>query len=72
MYLTTIDEVKDYANVFNTEDNIVNNELIRIAEEHLTGNDRITYLKMKSGTKVSKNDLAKLTQTIQQILKDHG
>lgn len=72
MHLTTIDEIKDYANIFNEEDNMVNNELIKIVEEHLVGDDRITYLKVKSGTKVSKADMIKLTEKLQQIISDHG
>ena len=72
MHLTTIDEIKDYANIFNTEDDVVNNELIRIVEEHLVGDDRITYLKVKSGSKVSKADMVKLTEKLQQIINDHG
>lgn len=72
MHLTTIDEIKDYANIFNTEDDVVNNELIRIVEEHLVGDDRITYLKLKSGSKVSKADMVKLTEKLQQIINDHG
>lgn len=72
MHLTTIDEIKDYANIFNQEDNVVNNELIKIVEEHLVGDDRITYLKVKSGSKVSKADMIKLTEKLQQIISDHG
>lgn len=72
MHLTTIDEIKNYANIFNQEDNVVNNEIIKIVEEHLAGDDRITYLKLKAGSKVSKADINKLTIKLQQIMNDHG
>lgn len=72
MHLTTIDEIKDYANIFSEDDNMVNNELIKIVEEHLVGDDRITYLKVRGGSKVSKADMLKLTQKLQQIINDHG
>jgi hypothetical protein len=73
MYLTTIDEIKDYANTFlcNTSQNIDNNEILEILDEKLNDNYRIIYLKLKTGTKVSKSDQEKLTTKIKQILQDH-
>lgn len=73
MYLTTIDEIKDYANTFlcNTSQNIDNNEILEILDEKLNDDYRIIYLKLKTGTKVSKSDQEKLTAKIKQILKNH-
>ena len=76
MHLTTIDEIKDYGNSFTSdEDSLINNisskEILTIVEKHLNGEDRTIYLKVKSGSKVSKSDMKKLTAKLQQILKDH-
>jgi DNA-directed RNA polymerase specialized sigma24 family protein len=77
MHLTTIDEVKDYGNAFSSDENslinsISTNEILSLVEKHLIGDERVTYLKVKSGSKVSKNDMKKLTIKLQQIIKDHG
>lgn len=77
MHLTTIDDIKDYSNTFiSNEDQLVlditNQEIIKLLEENLTGDDRSTYLRLKSGSKVSKADSSKLMVTIKQILKNHG
>ena len=77
MHLTTIDEIKDYGNAFNSgDDSLINSvsskEILTIVEKHLNGEDRIIYLKVKSGSKVSKGDMKKLTTKLQQIIKDHG
>ena len=77
MHLTTIDEIKDYGNAFSSDDNSLINsistkEILSLVEKYLTGDERITYLKVKSGSKVSKSDMEKLTVKLQQIMKDHG
>jgi hypothetical protein len=77
MHLTTIDEIKDYSNAFCSEDsvltnNIASNEIFNLLEVHLTGEYRTLYLKVKSGIKVNKADMDKLTEKLQEILKDHG
>lgn len=77
MYLTTIDEIKDYGNVFSTDEslltnNISSNEIFNLADQHLTGDDRTTYLKVKSGTKVSKIEMDKLGISLQEIIKNNG
>jgi DNA-directed RNA polymerase specialized sigma24 family protein len=73
MYLTTIEEIKDYASFFfcNTSENADNNEILQILDEKLNDDYRIIYLKLKTGTKVSKSDQEKLTAKIKQILQDH-
>jgi hypothetical protein len=73
MYLTTIEEVKDYGNIFNTDsisilDNISNKEIINIIETKLVDEYRIIYLKMKDGSKVSKQDTQKLLLKIKEII----
>jgi DNA-directed RNA polymerase specialized sigma24 family protein len=77
MHLTTIDEVKDYGNVFSSDDsllfnNIATNEILELCETHLTGEDRIIYLRVKGGAKVSKSDMDKLSIKLKQIISDHG
>lgn len=76
MHLTTINETKDYSYIFCSDndpvDSIDNKEIILLIEKHLTGEDRVTYLKIKNGSKVNKADTTKLIQTIQQILKNHA
>jgi len=70
MHLTTIEETKDYANVFADSKNISleNNELIKILDETLNGEFRSIYLKLKNGTKVNKTDKEKLLSRIREIL----
>lgn len=77
MHLNTIDEIKDFANAFSSEDNLLLNdistgEILELVETHLNGEDRTTYLKVKSGAKVTKAEMTKLTTRLQQILKDHA
>lgn len=77
MHLNTIDEIKDFANAFSSEENLLlndisTNEILQLVETHLNGDDRTTYLKVKSGAKVTKAEMTKLTTRLQQILKDHA
>ena len=74
MHLTTIDEIKDYSNVFSgfLDDDMGNNEIINLIEEHINGEDRIIYLKVKNGSKVTKSEMNRLTFKLQQIISDHG
>lgn len=78
MHLTTIDEIKNYGSVFSSDDDgffnfISNKEIIDIIENNLIEDNRMTYLRIKSGVKVSKAEKEKLIETIKQILKDyHG
>lgn len=77
MHLNTIDEIKDYSSTFVSDnfsllDNISNKEIFKLIEEHLTGEDRIIYLKIKDGSKVSKKDMTKLVNKIKQVIQDHG
>jgi len=74
MYLTTIDEVKDYGNTFQADnlsilDNISNSEIIDILEEKLIDEHRTIYLKMKDGSKVSRSDTQKLLSKIKEIIE---
>jgi len=73
MHLTTIDEIKNYGNLFSnniTDNNVANQEIIQLIEKKLTGDDRIIYLKLKGGTKVNKADMIKLTNKIKEILEE--
>lgn len=69
MHLTTIDEIKNYSNIF-ADDHISldNKEIIQILDEKLTGDIRTIYLKLKSGTKVNKADQTKLVNKIKELL----
>lgn len=76
MHLSTIDEIKDFANAFANKDilshNIETSEILKLIETHLNGEDRIIYLKIKSGTKVNKQEINKLSIKLQQIIKNYG
>lgn len=77
MHLTTIDEVKDYGNVFDSEENllintIANNEIFNLIEKHLNGEYRTIYLKVRNGSKVNRNDMTKLTNKIKDIMGKYG
>lgn len=52
----------------NLEDEAEKNEISRICNEHLTGEMRTLYLKVKSGIKISKSDNLKLADTIRKLL----
>lgn len=73
MHLTTIDEIKNYGNLFSnniTDNNVANQEIIQLIEKSLTGDERVIYLKLRGGTKVNKADMAKLTNKIKEILEE--
>ena len=77
MHLTTIDEIKDYTNTFCSDDNyltniITNNEIFNLIEQHLNGEYRTIYLKVRSGAKVIKADMDKLIVKLKEILQNHG
>jgi len=75
MHLTTIDEVKNYSNVFQDSKNeepllneLENQEIINILEENLIDSYRSIYLRLKSGGKVSKMEKNKLCNKIKEII----
>lgn len=69
MHLTTIDDVKNYGNIFvDGESNIENAEIIKIIDEQLSGEFRSIYLRIKNGSKVNKSDRDKLASKIKEIL----
>ena len=69
MHLTTIDEIKDYGNLFFLNDTSAENiEILNFLDEHLTGEIRSIYIKLKHGNKISKADRDKLTESIEEIL----
>jgi DNA-directed RNA polymerase specialized sigma24 family protein len=69
MHLTTVNELKDYSNIFfdssATPDQI---ETLQIIENNLSGEYRTIYLKLKNGTKVTKAEKNKLLIKIREIL----
>lgn len=71
MHLTTIDEIKDYGNIF-IDNNIEDSEIISTIEANINGEERSIYLKVKDGSKVNKADMLKLVEKIREILNDHG
>lgn len=69
MHLTTIDEIKNYGNIF--LDNSFQHdskEIIDILDEELCGDYRIIYLRIKNGNKVTKLDKLKLLSKVKEIL----
>ena len=47
-------------------------QILKLLDEAIPAQHRSTYLKLKYGDKVYKNDLTKLLNCIKEILKDHG
>lgn len=72
MYWSTIEEIKDYSNVFTDDSNLNINdkEILDILDAKLNGEYRIIYLKLRSGSKVNKADMEKLINQIKIILGD--
>lgn len=69
MHLTTIDELKDYSNIFlGYENNIDNKEIFKILDQNLIGEHRAIYLKILGGNKVNKIETDKLIDKIKEIL----
>lgn len=69
MHLTAIDDVQNYGNIFiDSESQIENQEIINILDEKLHGELRSIYLRIKNGSKVSKNDRDKLANKTREIL----
>lgn len=76
MHLSTIDELKDYGSAFTTQEDslfsqISNSEIVNKIEENLSGDNRVVYLKLKNGGKVSKSDSEKLMSEIKKILEEN-
>jgi hypothetical protein len=76
MHLSTIDELKDYGSAFTTQEDslfsqISNGEIVNKIEENLSGDNRVVYLKLKNGGKVSKSDSEKLMSEIKKILEEN-
>jgi len=73
MYLNTIDDTKNFANMFlSNEENFQHKEIIQILDEKLSGEDRLIYLKLKNGNKVSKVETNKVLIKIKEILGDQN
>lgn len=72
MYWSTIEEIKDYSNIFTDDSNLNINdkEILDILDAKLNGEYRIIYLKLRSGSKVNKADMEKLINQIKIILGD--
>lgn len=69
MHLTTIEEIKDYGNIFlQNSVSIEDQEIMKILDEKLSGEIRSIYLKLKGGSKIPKADRNKLLSKIQEIL----
>jgi hemolysin activation/secretion protein len=71
-----IDDLQDSSPRNHKSDNIpemvFNHQVIDLLDEHLPAQYRETYLRLKYGEKIYKNDLKKLQTIIQQILEEHG
>lgn len=71
MYLNTIDDLNDnISQIKSHSQNAETKETISLIEEALTGENRHTYLKIKYGNKVYKNEAQKLIKKIQEILNE--
>jgi hypothetical protein len=56
----------------NIPDMVFNHQVIDLLDQHLPAQYRETYLRLKYGEKIYKNDLKKLQVIIQEILEEHG
>lgn len=77
MHLTTIDEIKDYDNSFSSNEDLLikdieTSEIINLLDTHLNGEHRILYLKVKSGDKLNKGDMLKLSIKLKEIMDKHA
>jgi len=76
MYFTTIDEVKNYGNAFEDQNedpllkSIGNQEILNLLDEKLNDEYRTIFIRMKSGSKVSKLDQSKLLSKIKELIRD--
>jgi hypothetical protein len=75
MYLNTIEEIKDYGSAFTSDDdsilnNLSTNEILSLIDEKINGEERVIYLKFRSGIKVGKSDMTKLTAKLREILSN--
>ncbi|MAR20524.1 MAG: hypothetical protein CMD25_00435 [Flavobacteriales bacterium] len=51
---------------------VSNKQVLKILDENIPAQHRSTYLKLKYGDKIYKNNLNKLLECIKTILKEHG
>jgi len=76
MYLTTIDEIKNYSIIFSNKTNstssIEDQEIIDLIEQHITGEERVIYIKLKHGNKINKSDMSKLISKLQEIIENNA
>ena len=71
MHLTTIDEIKDFGNIF-VDRSVENSEIIDIIEQNINGEERSIYLRLKFGEKINKTDMLKLVDKLKEILHNYG
>lgn len=70
MHLTNIE---DESALFSSNDeSVMNQEILSLVEKHLNGEYRSIYLRVKSGIKVHKSDMDKLTAKLKEIITEHG
>jgi len=73
MHLTNIEDTKDFcSNDDLLADNIMTKEILELVENNLNGEYRTIYLKVKSGIKVHKSDMDKLTAKLREIINKDG
>lgn len=71
MQPSNIENEYDMSNNSNFFNNISNKEIIDIIEDKIHTKYRESYLKLKAGNKISKQELSKLKTHIQSLIKDH-
>ena len=69
MYFNTIEELQECIQNRKNK-NHEHEELLKLLDEHLYGEERIYYLKIKYGSKVSKQQNTKLLRKIKEILDE--
>lgn len=71
MQPSNIENEYDMTNSSNFFSSISNKEIIDMIEDKIHTKYRESYLKLKSGNKISKQELAKLKTHIQSLIQDH-
>lgn len=69
MYFTTVEELQGCIQNRNNQ-NHEYDEILRLLDEHLYGEERVSYLKIKYGSKISKQENNKLLKKIKEILDE--
>lgn len=72
MQPTHIESESSHAHPFSFLNNLQNEEIIKFLDDHIQSDHRETYLKLKHGNKVPKQQLNKLVSHIKELMEKKG